>query len=974
MTQTQTGGLSRGSEWRRWDLHIHTPGTALNDQFGSWSDFLTAVEAHPTVKVIGITDYLSIENYSRVAQLKSEGRLSNIDFILPNIEFRIAPQTEKNTAVNIHILIDPSQSDHVERISQSLTRLSYRYNGDNFSCVRTGLTQLGRAIDPQAKSDESAYTTGVKQFRVDFSDLRNWYEGEGWLRANSLVAVAASLDGLSGFSTTGGWAAYRQEITRFSRIVFSGRPGERDFWLGKGDQASKEAMQKLGGPKPCVHGSDAHAMDKLFNPDQDRFCWIKSEPTFEGLRQIIYEPEDRIFVGRSAPNLHDAARVISSVTVSKSNGWFPETTLPLNSQLVSIVGRKGAGKSALAELISFAAGSWDGSDQNCFIRRARTHISGVEVMLSWANGSESRISLDGGFSSDGRVRYLSQNFVERLCAEDSVGSELVREVEAVVFAHIDPSETLNASNFEELRRLRTSDTQSAGERIRSEIKNLIREEILLREEIETLDAKRERLATLKLERDGLEAQMPSPASPAEAESRAQIGELRDGVANAQERIAALKIKMQKVRSVKSRAIELQSYIAHVYEEIEPILGDIGISINDRELLKPVFIADFKTPLDRRMTEIGSEIESIEGDLLAPDRSSLRGLQNRLDAALAIETMDKARDEKVRTIQNRVAAVDAEMRKINIEIERIDGLQRDKLAKSRLKRQDSYVEYFDNLKKEKELLEELYSPVRRRLVGGNSSTQEQQLEFSIRWHVDIESWLERGSNLFDQRRAIPYGTIGNLADSARDKLLPAWISGDPAAIRAAMLEFMDPFEKSNLSPVQYFRSNVTLQDALDWLYEVDHIRLGYGLRYNGIDLANLSPGTKGIVLLILYLGLDERDTRPLIVDQPDENLDNESIYELLTAYFRTAKKRRQIILITHNPNLVVNSDSEQIVVAEVERGENNLPRISYWSGGLESSSQQKGGVREHVCRVLEGGHEAFRRREERYRVIRAGNKV
>jgi DNA repair exonuclease SbcCD ATPase subunit len=84
--------------------------------------------------------------------------------------------------------------------------------------------------------------------------------------------------------------------------------------------------------------------------------------------------------------------------------------------------------------------------------------------------------------------------------------------------------------------------------------------------------------------------------------------------------------------------------------------------------------------------------------------------------------------------------------------------------------------------------------------------------------------------------------------------------------------------------------------------------------NGVALENLSPGTKGIVLLILYLGMDIGDSRPLIVDQPDENLDNESIYRLLTSYFKSAKKRRQIVLITHNPNLVVNGDSEQIVVA------------------------------------------------------------
>ena len=56
--------LLRGSVWRRWDLHVHTPGTALNDQFGGWDEYLAAIERQPDVKVMGVTDYMSITNYS----------------------------------------------------------------------------------------------------------------------------------------------------------------------------------------------------------------------------------------------------------------------------------------------------------------------------------------------------------------------------------------------------------------------------------------------------------------------------------------------------------------------------------------------------------------------------------------------------------------------------------------------------------------------------------------------------------------------------------------------------------------------------------------------------------------------------------------------------------------------------------------------------------------------------------------------
>ncbi|MGB9120671.1 MAG: hypothetical protein WCE73_08630, partial [Candidatus Angelobacter sp.] len=121
----------------------------------------------------------------------------------------------------------------------------------------------------------------------------------------------------------------------------------------------------------------------------------------------------------------------------------------------------------------------------------------------------------------------------------------------------------------------------------------------------------------------------------------------------------------------------------------------------------------------------------------------------------------------------------------------------------------------------------------------------------------------------------------------------------------------------------------------------------------------------IVLLILYLGMDVDDTRPLIIDQPEENLDSESIFKLLSKYFRAAKSRRQVILITHNPNLVVNTDSEQVIIAEAQRAADGLPLISYTTGSLENSWPSARGIRQNVCRILEGGEQAFSQRERRY---------
>jgi hypothetical protein len=143
---------------------------------------------------------------------------------------------------------------------------------------------------------------------------------------------------------------------------------------------------RLGGPKPCVHGSDAHALAKLFLPHDDRFCWIKADPTFEGLKQVLYEPADRVHIGPSPPIYHDEARVIRSVKLSHGAGWFDDTSIPLNAGLVSIIGQKGSGKSALAELIAFAAGSWHQDSAGTFLTRAGDHLQNLSVELEWVDG------------------------------------------------------------------------------------------------------------------------------------------------------------------------------------------------------------------------------------------------------------------------------------------------------------------------------------------------------------------------------------------------------------------------------------------------------------------------------------------------------------------------------------------------------------------------------------------------------------
>jgi len=132
-------------------------------------------------------------------------------------------------------------------------------------------------------------------------------------------------------------------------------------------------------------------------------------------------------------------------------------------------------------------------------------------------------------------------------------------------------------------------------------------------------------------------------------------------------------------------------------------------------------------------------------------------------------------------------------------------------------------------------------------------------------------------------------------------------------------------------------------------------IGVEIQFNGKGLRELSMGERAIILLKVLLALDDK---PLLIDQPEEHLDNRYIFEELTPAIREAKKRRQIIIATHNANLVVNTDAEQIFIAQSKNS-----RLTYKPATLEDLS-----TREDVKTILEGGHEAFKKREEKYGYI------
>jgi len=148
---------------------------------------------------------------------------------------------------------------------------------------------------------------------------------------------------------------------------------------------------------------------------------------------------------------------------------------------------------------------------------------------------------------------------------------------------------------------------------------------------------------------------------------------------------------------------------------------------------------------------------------------------------------------------------------------------------------------------------------------------------------------------------------------------------------------------------------------NFLFGIDYLMPRYNLKLGDTELSQLSPGEKGALLLIFYLLIDKNDI-PLIMDQPEENLDNQSVYELLVQYIKEAKKRRQIIIVTHNPNLAVVCDAEQIIYARINKTNKNV--VSYETGSIENPT-----INRRIIDVLEGTMPAFSNRDSKYTITR-----
>ena len=392
--------MNRGSEWRKWDLHIHTPGTAKNDQYGNsdevWEQYINALEKSD-IAVFGITDYFSINNYLKVKEYQRQGHLQN-KFILPNVEMRLLPVTGKGTSVNIHAIFDPD-IDVADIEREFLRRLKFPYDGATYSCVDSDLIRLGRIVcNNQNMQGEAAFRKGIETFVISYDCLQNVVSND-FFKGRIIIALSnGSQDGVSGIlKHEGNLQPLRKEITRMADIILSGNPSDIDYFLG--NKTSKaEVIENYRNLKPCIIGSDAHRMDMIGVFPNDRITWIKADPTFEGLKQILFEPKERVCISESKPDFKYDYNIIDYVYLNTANVW--SQTIPLNQNLNTIIGGRSTGKSTLLSSIATKLQHSKGKENEKFIKGLSENVHVV-----WRDGQE---------KDEREIEYFTQNEIANI--------------------------------------------------------------------------------------------------------------------------------------------------------------------------------------------------------------------------------------------------------------------------------------------------------------------------------------------------------------------------------------------------------------------------------------------------------------------------------------------------------------------------------------------------------------------------------
>lgn len=1040
----------RGSEWRRWDLHVHTKGTNKNDQFKS-KDFKAFCEVlfrkaiDNDIAAIGVTDYFSIDNYKKVKDYvkniddetnftEDEKRQIKNILILPNVELRMLPATDKGRLVNIHFIFNPEE-DFIDYLDNNFFS---KLKCGNYLMNRRGVIEYGKSLlgNNQKSDDAAAYKKGINEFHLETSQIKDVLEDKK-IADNAVVVVCNSKkDGASAFQEhydlfegePGSLDGIRRGIYHISDMVFSSNEGDREYFLGQKSDSPTEVREKCGSLKPCIHGSDAHTEDKLFAPDNDRYCWIKGDLTFDGLKQLRCEPEDRVYIGKEPPLLERVAsnktKYIESLNIRKKAGyngkngiWFDGVSLELNKELVAIIGNKGNGKSALSDIIGLLGNTHNAGDKQnnlSFLTtkkfKKKGYAENFEANLVWSDGSGADEGICLADETDKnapeKVRYLPQNYFERL-TNDLEAEGFESTLKSVIFAHIPEQDRLGCGSFDELIENKTRVIDSDLSTIRNDVNSISGSIIKLEEKkhpdyLNKINEQiKEKEKELKSHMTNKPEEVADPSKDHSSETKVkksktykiieqlnqQNVKLTGEIEKAKQRLNTVTRNKEEAKQLTDKISQLELSLTKFKQENGDVFSKFKLNID--EIIKVSFD---KKAINEKLKEINKELDDLGGKLRSKkDIDADQSIKSDVDREKAYQSSFVASQE---IVQQEIKCKSDELSKPEKEYQAyIEKLAQWKRRKKDIEGDNGKVDSLKYLKAEKRYIErkldndlsekrkdrldkslEIFNKQREIINIYNTlkksvdSAISQGGEFANKFNmmIDVSFKLDEGfvDNFLGYINKTKKGTFQNADTGTVSAMLDSMNLSEEDGVRQLLDTSIRWLEEDERNESDIQKRNISdqvnkVKEFYDFLFSLEYLTPSYDLKQDGKSLDQLSPGEKGAVLLVFYLMIDKEDI-PLIVDQPEDNLDNKSVFEVLTHFIRIAKKRRQIIMVTHNPNLAVGADAEQIIYTRLDKtsGKN---KFSVECGSIENVN-----INKRIVDILEGTKPAFDKRKLRYR--------
>jgi ABC-type lipoprotein export system ATPase subunit len=1014
----------KGAEWRKWDLHVHTPSSVYQrygqDDEDTWEKYIQDLENLPSeFAVIGVNDYLFIDGYSRlISEQKNNNRLTNLK-LLPVVEFRIEKfagiQFGNLKRINLHVIF--SEEVPVETIkSQFLNTLEQSYtleSGEKWTRAITpeSVKELGESIKRGVPESElSNYGTdlvegfnnlNVKEDQIFNSLKKDCFEGK------YLIAVGKTE--WADLKWTDASIATKKSIINDADIVFTSAESVDAFIKAK-KQLTHQGVNDL-----LLDCSDAHYFST--STDKDRlgkcFTWLKADPTFDGLRQVINEPVERIYVGEEPPLFSRVSkhrtRYIKELTITQVGGyddtknvWFKDVCIPFNNELVAIIGNKGSGKSAIADVLSLCANYHDKDDfsfltSNKFKIKNGRLAKNFEATLTWNSGNEGRKNLNDSLERNEilEVKYLPQGRFERLTNEISSASEFQKEIESVVFSHIPEAENLGALTFRELIDKKTVAVNTDIDTLINDIKKV--NEVIInleRKATEPYSAEvANQLKNKKQELDALEEPKPVSDPNEDPFKKQQHESVNNKITKIRLDIEAIEKSIKKSQSDKKESLEkiqkLKDVISAVkqkeveYTSFIKMIGDKlhGMDINLTNLIS----------LETDLTQINNMMEledrSLEGIRLLLGESEQDSL---VDSDCPHQSLPEKLDNKVNSLKLEKGKLDSEQQIFQAYITAKDGWLKDRQALIGTSETPNTIQFFKaELEYLKDILPEdlerkyeerrditrsifdkkqdiinVYKNARKKLNDIISRNQEILKDYKIEVDASLVKSLDFVSTFLGYILQNKMGSFHS--KDGGEKELNSLISEIDFDNKDSVVEFLDKLVETLKADNRVGQNGESrdvaqqvkdVQGLYDYIFSLDLLVNNYQLKQGDKSLEQLSPGERGALLLVFYLLLDKNDI-PLIIDQPEDNLDNHSVATVLVPFIRAAKKKRQIIMVTHNPNLAVVSDAEQVIYVELNK--ENGYTFSTVSGSIEDKD-----VNNKIVEVLEGTMPAFNTRKRKY---------